>query len=141
MIRENLLRELNDRFPGRGMRTGVPPDPIAVFPAMHPEVGEVKIWDDGDEATIEIGRITHGHMNPYGASMSEDEVAREVTRQVVEFLEDLFTDRVLLWVSADGRSGGWKVLSDTVETSDPPRGTCIFVWSGPPSPKEQSRDP
>jgi len=61
MIRDVLLPKLMDRFPGRGIRTGTPPGPIAVFPASHPEVGDLSIYDDVEEATVSIGMITHGH--------------------------------------------------------------------------------
>ncbi|MHC9539942.1 MAG: hypothetical protein AB9903_10520 [Vulcanimicrobiota bacterium] len=61
MIRDVLLPKLMDRFPGRGLRTGAPPGLIAVFPAAHPEVGDLTIYDDGEEATVCIGTITHGH--------------------------------------------------------------------------------
>ena len=34
-----LLAALVERFGGRGMRMGVPPDPFVVFPAKHAKVG------------------------------------------------------------------------------------------------------
>ena len=58
-IRDVLIPRLEQRFAGRALRTGTPPDPITVFPAVHPAVGDCSIWDEGDEATIGVGAITH----------------------------------------------------------------------------------
>jgi hypothetical protein len=97
-------------FPASSFRPGSDDKTIAVFPALDPEIGSVTIWDDGDEATVIIGKITHGHFNPYDESLSESERVRRVTEEVVGFLADLFSDRVLLWTEPSGRSGGWKML-------------------------------
>src|SRR6185295_18181831 len=110
MIREALIPILEERFSSRRLSTGFPPDPIAIFPAIHPAVGNVSIWDEGEEATVAIGTITHGHFNPYDASIDDEQRAKLVAEDVVAFLEALFADRVLLWKSADGQSGGWQIL-------------------------------
>lgn len=130
MISDLLLPALRDRFANRGLQPGKSGNEIALFPAIHPEVGDITIWDDGDEATIGIGEITHGHFNPYDDSFTSDQIAERVTEEVIEFLEDLFADRVLLWKSPDGRSGGWQVLGHGDD--DPPRGDNLrYLWSGP----------
>ena len=59
MIRYLLLPVLETDFPNRGLRAGEPPDPIAAFPAAHTEVGDVNIYDDGNEAMVSVGQITH----------------------------------------------------------------------------------
>lgn len=129
MIRDLLLSALRDRFANRGMQPGKSGNEIAIFPAMHPEVGNLTIWDDGDAATIEIGDITHGHFNPYDDSLTSDQLAERVTEEVIDFLHDLFADRVLLWKSPDGRSGGWQRLGYGDES---PRGDNLrYLWSGP----------
>lgn len=63
MIRNVLVPALHARFPDRGLRTGDPPEPIAVFPAARPEVGDLCIWGDGDVATAAIGEVTHDHFS------------------------------------------------------------------------------
>ena len=113
------------------MRVGQPPDATVTFPAAHTEVGDVSVWDDGDEATVMVGEITHGHFNPYHSTLTEAEVARRVTDMVVDFLESLFADRVVLWCSENRRSGGWRVLHETPREAPTGLSGCVYVWSGP----------
>ena len=132
MITDLLLPELQSRFADRKLRLGTAPNEVAIFPAAHPGVGDLTIWDDGDEATVGIGEITHDHFNPDDDSLSSEEIAKRVSKEVVEFLEDLFADRVLLWKSPDGRSGGWRVLT-TPDDSLEQGNNLTYLWSGPVS--------
>jgi hypothetical protein len=122
---------LQERFHGRGLRTGLPPDPIAVFPGIHEAVGDVSVWDDGEEATVGVGTITHGHFNPYDQSLTAEQVSIQVSEDVVGFLEDLFADKVLLWKSPDSGSGGWRILGHDEQISLMDSEDITFVWSGP----------
>jgi hypothetical protein len=61
----NAFRYLAERFPGDGLRTGSPPNPLATFPAVDEAVGDVRISQDGDEVRVAIGTITHGHFSLY----------------------------------------------------------------------------
>jgi hypothetical protein len=131
MIRECLVQafqtDLADH-PGRYEAEG---NLVATFPAAHPEVGDVRVWDDGDEATVGIGDITHFHVNPYDSALSQTELEGWVAGEVVRFLHLLFEDRVLLWKGTKGGSGGSKEL-DSPPTSvpvDPEK--QWFLWSGP----------
>ena len=110
---------------------GFPPDPIAVFPAKDPSVGDLSIYDDGDEVTISVGEITHGHFNPYDATLTQEEAEAEITDEVLGFLEDLFADKYLLWKSRDNGSGGWQHLDYADKPIQPRKNTDYFVWSGP----------
>lgn len=112
MIRDVLLPALQSEFPSRNFRTDDSPIAIGSFPSAHEEVGDVTIWDNGDEATVGIGDITHGHFNTYDENLTQEEIVQRVTQEVLAFLTDLFADRVLLWKSADGGSGGWRILGD-----------------------------
>jgi hypothetical protein len=130
MIRDVLVPALEKTFPNRGLRTGEPPDAIAVFPAAHPDVGDVMIYDDGNEATVGIGTITHGHFGWADSKRMEAEIAQSVTDEVVRFLTDLFADRIVLWKSSGGAGGWWMVGRDNtlsiMEVDDP-----TYLWSGP----------
>ena len=127
-IREVLLPALLLRFPDRPFRAGSPPAAVVIYPCCHPDVGDLEIFDDGDEATIVLGRHTHSHFNPYDASVTETELASMVTQSVIEFLDDLFADRVLIW-SIEGHSGGWTSLPES--SSGVPAAARAFRWSGP----------
>jgi hypothetical protein len=131
MIRDVLIPELAERFPGRGLRTASPPNPLATFPAVNETVGDVRIWQDGDEVRVAIGTITHGHFSLHDATMSRDQIANQIVADVVGFLDDLFADRVLLWQSPDGRSGGWRVLGRDENLSPVGSENQAFIWSGP----------
>lgn len=71
MIRDRLIPALKREFAGWEIAFDSPPQPIATFPAVQSEVGRVLVYDDGDEATVLIEKITHGHFNPYDGKLSE----------------------------------------------------------------------
>ncbi len=131
MIRDVLIPTLEQRFPDRGMRLGRASEATIIFPALDPRVGDLSIWDDGDEATVAVGDITHGHFNPYDGRLIETQVAQNVTELVVDFLDALFANRVILWCSKDRRSGGWRVTDQPATTAPLDLSGDVFVWSGP----------
>jgi hypothetical protein len=143
MLAERLIPQLQERFPGRGLRVVDPPapgEPFAVFPAVHPEFGDLALYDDGEEVTIEIGRFTHIHLADWEAETDEGE--REGTvRVTIQFLDDLFADKIEVCGRHNGigtagprreRASTLKVLLDAL-TMAKLRGidTRRFVWSGP----------
>jgi hypothetical protein len=131
MIRDVLVPALQARFRTRGIKTGTPPGPIAVFPAANPAVGDISIFDEGNEAKLQIGTLTHQHFNPYNTSLSQSERAKIITEEMVEFLRRLFADRVLI---LRGRGTAWsnvRVLDDDDELPAIPPNTEGFLWSGP----------
>lgn len=128
LIRTALLHELSARFGEAAFRPGDAEEEIAVFPAAHPEVGSVVVSDDGDEVSVTIGSITHGHFNAFDYPLAQ--AAPIIATAVADFLEALFADRVLLWSSRSGSSGGWRELGDD-EKPSPRRGAYTFVWRGP----------
>jgi hypothetical protein len=113
------------------MKIGTPPDPIAVFPAVHPAVGDVNIWDDDEEATVGIGDITHHHFNPYDSELTDEEANQWITDRVVEFLELLFSDHVLLQKRTRSNWGSMESFGE--EEGIPPLREDAegFLWSGP----------
>ncbi len=89
----------------------------------------MQIYDDGDEATVNIGNVTHHHINPYDPDMSHIERAQWVTDEVVEFLQSLFDDRVFLWTQRGiGRSGMQQPYEGAIP-DDLPDDADLFVWS------------
>ena len=65
MIRDSLIPALKREFAGWEITFDTPPQPIATFPAAQEAVGKVFVYDDGDEVTVAIEKITHSHFNPY----------------------------------------------------------------------------
>ena len=107
MIRNYLVPARKKEFSGWEISFGDPPQPIATFPACQEAVGKVLVYDDGQEATVCIEKLTHGHFNPFDEILTENERAKIITEDVVNFLKALFSDRVLLHTSTVNRVGGW----------------------------------
>jgi hypothetical protein len=90
----------------------------------------VTVYDEGTEVVIGVEKITHGHISVYDNNLTETEVHQQVSGFVLDFLDALFADKVLLWVSDDGQSGGWQRLDLAPEVSPPEPGGRFYVWSG-----------
>jgi hypothetical protein len=128
MLSSVLIPNLQARFPDRGLRVGCPPSPCAVFPAKHPQVGDIQIYDDGDELTLVFGNCTHGHFSNYDENLTPEQKANAIVENVVALLESLFADKVVLWGSHD-RAGGWYHLGE--DGSSWARDENKYLWSGP----------
>ena len=129
-ITEVLIPALRKKFTGKSFRTGSSPDPIAVFSPAYASIGELSIMDEGDEALVYIGNITHSHFNSYDEALNPEERVKAVSEMVVTFLDDLFKDQVVLWGSAEGR-GGFFYRSNGSLPKDITKEEKLFVWSGP----------
>lgn len=127
MITDTLLPILQDRFPGKGILGCSHSEPCITFPAKHPDVGDIQIVDDGVEITIYVGNFTHSHFSNYD-DISDIEKEREISADVADFLERLFSDRVILWGSHK-EGGGWKDISP--DEVDEGKRENEFLWSGP----------
>jgi hypothetical protein len=123
-----LAPALRAAFPDPRVRISAPPDPVVVFPAACAEVGDVVVYDDGDEATIIIRNVGHHHVQADDADRSDEEGARWIAEQVVGFLHDLFADRVLLWSVEQGRSSGNQPYEGRIPAGVPD-GADVFLWS------------
>jgi hypothetical protein len=129
-LSQKLKPKLLARFPDRGLRLHEGTEPVASFPAAHPEVGDLRIDDDGDELTVSVGRLTHGHFTPRNYEGPADEREEELIERVLEFLEEVFFDRIEFWT--DGKCGGWHPRGG--EPLAPERIMRRLVWSGPVPP-------
>jgi hypothetical protein len=70
------------RFPNRGLRLHQGKEPLASFPAAHPEVGDLEINDDGEELTTSVGQLTHGHFSPTNYQEPSQKKEEEVIDRV-----------------------------------------------------------
>ncbi len=131
-ISDCLLPQLAANFPNRAMRLTPDHAPEVVFPAAHPDVGDIEIHDDGDELTVVLGKFTHTHFGNYDDDISEAERAEKICHAVVEFLQDVFTDQIEFYGSHKGGGGcqlrGRKPCGLLSRAS---LGGQTFVWSGP----------
>src|SRR4051812_17249541 len=73
-----------------------PPATVTIL-ARHEAVGDLTIYDDGDELTIDIGRKHHTHVSCYNYDRyPESERLNMVARDAAEFVNDVMCDRVCI---------------------------------------------
>jgi hypothetical protein len=131
MIRDQLIPALRSEFAGWEIDFSPEAPALAAFPASQQAVGRVLIYDDGDEATVAIENITHGHFNFYDESLREEEREKIIVEDVVRFLKALFSDRVLLYASGNRGFGGWTRLDLSDGTPQLSPSLSYFLWSKP----------
>jgi hypothetical protein len=141
---EAFLATLLQKFGHLNPHLGSPPDPTATFPATHMDVGNAKVWSPvvhssniGEVTTVDlaVGEILVDHFTSYDSNVSTAERAERLTCDVVRFLDQLFADRLLFWISNDsaGRRG-WRERGDAGHTEPlvlDDRTYSTYVWSGP----------
>ena len=143
MIRDKLIPLLQQRFGAGSFTRGTDPKLIVSFPSAHAEVGELKILDDGNEVIVEIGEITHGHFGSMKETATQ-EADQEVAENVVDFIEDLFAGKYILWRTKKRFAGGWKHVDFPSESNRMPNveiDAIYFTWSGPLDAGKESRVP
>jgi hypothetical protein len=132
VLSETLFPMLEDRFPNRGLVLKFHPHPSAIFPAVHPQVGDLVISDEGSEITVYVGNFTHVHYDVYVDGISEEERAKQISGQVIQFVEDIFAERMEFYGSHEGGGGcrvrGRKPHDISAKLS---AGKRMYVWSGP----------
>lgn len=127
-----LVPKLQNRFPERRFELYPEESRFLVYPCEHPDVGDLEIFDDGNEVTVLIGRFTHAHFDCYDKGVSESEKVTRICDDVVDFLEELFADRLELYGS-HSRGGGCRAIRGKKRgvLSRALFGRDSFVWSGP----------
>jgi hypothetical protein len=98
-LSEKLIARLLARFANRRLRLHPRKQPIASFPAAHPEVRDLYIDDDGGELTISVGRLTHAHFSPTPHQAPSQKNDEEVIERVIAFLNEVFNDQIEFWAA------------------------------------------
>jgi hypothetical protein len=105
--------------------------PTLLIRAAHLAVGDLTVIDDGGEATVYIDEHTHHHVSPYDDELSEADKRRWIVENVTDFLVDLFSNRIVIHIHVDGRSGGWERVEEAPKAVPRGREGRFLVWSGP----------
>jgi hypothetical protein len=131
-----LLSTLTEQFPGRGLRLGTPPKPAALFPSSHPAVGDlaVRVTETSFDVQITIGQMFGTSFTSFDPHLDDEERAARVTKETVQFLRELFADRLLFWRAADGRNSGWREFGPSGNREPlvlDNRVYHLYLWSGP----------
>ncbi len=133
------------------------PPPAIIIPARHVAVGEITIYDDGDELTIDIGRKHHTHVSCYNFDRyPESDRLDMVVQDAAEFVNDVMCDRVCITVDFIGDrcvgsshyyieeeekdDRGYGVLRGIdIGKSPGGRRSERFLWSGPIKPAGRTK--
>ncbi|RBP47032.1 hypothetical protein [Arenicella xantha] len=94
------------------------------IPPKIPDIGDIVIIDDGDELLTHVGRFTHSHFGCYEDGFTDSERTAWTVRNLMKFLDDLFSDKIVMWGEAES-FGGFHYLE--YHTEHDKKG---WLWSG-----------
>ncbi|HEY5743730.1 MAG TPA: hypothetical protein VIS99_14445 [Terrimicrobiaceae bacterium] len=134
MIRDHLVPAVQEIFPNLAFKISPTLNPIISLSSGSPEIGDLHIYDDGDQATVIITGIAHGDFGVYDENLNTEEKEQIITEDVISFLVTLFSDRVVLYRTSSKGMGGWTVIEQGVKDIEFTAGREYFVWSGPITP-------
>lgn len=120
MILDHFIVGFKDRFSGQVLKIRES-DAVAIISGNNPNIGNIEVQDDLAELIVFIGDITHGHFDCYDDSLTDEEKQKKVATDVLDFLADVFADKVEFYRSERG-GGGWRPAGSGPELS--------FTWSG-----------
>lgn len=148
-----VLLELARQLPSQAFSTEVGKTLTVTIRAIHPAVGDVTIWTENNEVTVDVGELYHCHFDPYCYQRADKlpEAQEEAALRAVRFVADFLKDRITIGVRRSGGApiGAWarhaaeptqppdlllpgEFLSPT-SSNDPETGTARYRWSGPVS--------
>ena len=130
------------------------PIPSVIIRAENELVGDLTIYDDGDELTIDIGRKHHTHVSAYNYDRHpeteydrhpETERLKMVAQDAAAFVDDVMRDRVCVTVNFQGErcigsshfyldeenASSSLVQEIAVAATSSGRRSERFLWSGP----------
>ena len=117
MILDYFIDGFRTRFPGRELVLRLA-DATAVIPAAHVEVGSIEVEEDLGELLVTVGEITHSHFACYDNELPDEAKQQYVANAVLDFLDDVFSDRIEFWGSFRRGSGGWRIRGLSVDGPD-----------------------
>ncbi len=131
MIRDLIVPAVQEAFPDKLFVVSCPPEPVLRLGSGRTDIGDLAIYDDGQEATVSITEITHGHFHSSDESLTQDQIDAHVTEDVICFLHALFSDHVLLYRTPSRNMGGWSIFEEAPDPDYSVTGREYFLWSGP----------
>jgi hypothetical protein len=134
MISDYLVPAVKEVFPNLAFKISPTSNPIISLFASSAEIGDLHIYDDGDQATVIITGIAHGDFGVYDENLNTEEKEQVITEDVISFLVTLFCDRVVLYRTSSKGIAGWTVIEQGVKDIEFVAGREYFVWSGPITP-------
>lgn len=140
MFREQLLQAMNTKY-GDTFKIGDPMEYVAQFPTKHKKVGRLRVYEEEMEVTFEIEHIAHDHIY-FTENDGKIKSDRQIIRESMGFLDELFTDKLLLGLQKDLIG---TVIVPLFVTKDPEAHMepeyDYYLWSGPlHNPTEVGKD-
>ena len=99
--------------------------PALCISARCAEVGDLKIYDDGDELTVVIGELHHCHYSAYSYEGLEDERLLKAAHEAAAYVADILTDKVQITVAYQGE----RCIGSSTTYLDPHSGPSNSVSS------------
>ena len=78
MIRDHLVPAVKEVFPNLAFKISPTSNPIIALSSSSAEIGDLHIYDDGDQATVIITGITHGDFGVYDENLNTEEKKQRV---------------------------------------------------------------
>lgn len=129
-LKQTILNALQENFEDASVE--YEPDEIylAKFKGNIDEVGDLYIEEDSEEAIVFIGQITHRHFYNYDDEKNENEKALAIAQDIVNFLNELFSDKIEFY--GYGTGGGSRERSSKSRGfwSKLFLGKQSYIWSG-----------
>jgi hypothetical protein len=121
------------------------PPPVATIAAKDHRVGDLNIYDDGDELTVDLGTKHHTHISAYNYDHApEADRLGMVAQDAAEFVNDVMRDRIIITVRFNGdrcigsshyyveeNRHGSTILSGLADMLLSGDRTETYLWSGP----------
>ncbi|MFO7826473.1 MAG: hypothetical protein R6V72_21235 [Cyclobacterium sp.] len=129
MIRDQLIPALKEKY-GDTFTVGEPNEFIALFPAKHEKVGRLMLYEGEEYLTFVIEKVAHDHVY-FDPNEEQEKIDQSVTTQTMEFLDDLFNDRILMGLAKDLMGTSIMALKWGEPKDFMQPGFDYFLWSGP----------
>ena len=134
MIRNRLILLFEQKFGANSFTRGDIPSALVSFPPAHNGVGELKVFEYGNELIVEIGKIAHHQFDNLNPDATPEAAEQALAEQVAGFVEDVFADKYIFWCSPQRDAGGLKHIdffSENERSSFLDGDRIYFTWSGP----------
>lgn len=128
MLRESFIPSLKSAFPAEPFEFSDDGNRIASI-QMPNGRGELKIHDDGDELTFYLGDITHCHFSQDYLGDGKYSPEGEVIEEAIDYLLDLFADRVIFYRDLSGGQDGSIQSPSSDQVAAVLADSNCFLWS------------
>ena len=127
IVEENIQNE----FPSLQYSMNESNDTL-IIKGPNDRVGNIEIEDDLEEIIVMVGNFTHWHAACYDQTISKDERDKQVSSEIIDFLRDLFSNKLILWGSHQTSGGFYNIDLALNEQDSPcePSEVEQYFWSG-----------